>query len=163
MIIANHEETLPLSHGFEKAARKIILKRSKYLIILISVLAGSTFLCLWLSAAAFIFKLLFSLAPLGFSLLFIYQMGHNSITALWCLTQFSPANGRGEGFGSWGLQNRRGEISWAILRGDSYISRFLLILNFKIEGKRGNHVLVLLPDALDKSAFRQLRAFLLLQ
>jgi hypothetical protein len=136
----------------------ITIKHSKFLIIIISILFTSTILCLWFSDAYFMLKMIFSLASLSFYLLFLYQVYHNFVAIYGSLTP-GLASRRGEVY----LQNNKGEISSAILRGDSYISRFLLILNFKIEGRCFTHSIIILPDALDKSSFRQLRAHLLLQ
>jgi hypothetical protein len=161
------DEAIPLSHLWERAARRagegagfpnMTIKRSKFLIIIISILFSSTVLCLWLSGVIILLKVIFSLMSLSFYLLFLFRMYHNFVAIYGSLTP-GPASRRGEVY----LQNNKGEISSAILRGDSYISRFLLILNFKIEGRRFTHSIIILPDALDKSSFRQLRAHLLLQ
>ncbi len=129
----------------------VVIHPSKILFTIISVLFISTVLCVWLSDAIILLKVICSLTSLSFYLLFLWRVFHGFVAMFW--------SGRGEVY----LENTRGEICLAVLQGDSYISRFLLVLNFKIKGRRLSRSIILLPDAIDKSLFRQLRAQLLLQ
>jgi toxin CptA len=65
--------------------------------------------------------------------------------------------------GQWRLQNRAGSVMAAKLRGDSLVSRFLVILNFKLETKRRNISVILLSDSVDAHTFRRLKQYLLTQ
>ncbi len=62
--------------------------------------------------------------------------------------------------GEWKLQNGRGEIKSASLKGSSLVTRFLIILNFKVADQRLIFPVVLFPDTLDVSDFRRLSVYL---
>lgn len=61
---------------------------------------------------------------------------------------------------SWKLLNNKNQISNAHLRGDSFISRYLIILNFNLTKKFLATSISLCPDSLDKNILRRLRVLL---
>jgi hypothetical protein len=61
---------------------------------------------------------------------------------------------------SWRLLNNKNQILNAHLRSDSFISRYLIILNFNIAKKFSAISVLLCPDSLDKEILRRLRVLL---
>lgn len=61
--------------------------------------------------------------------------------------------------GEWLLINKRGDVINATLEGDSVITNFLIIMNFKRKDKKTSSV-VLFPDALGQENFRRLSVIL---
>lgn len=59
--------------------------------------------------------------------------------------------------GDWLLETIDGESMSATLHESTYVHPWLVVLNFKLEGKRGLLSFVLAPDALDGETFRELR------
>jgi len=64
--------------------------------------------------------------------------------------------------GEWFLQEKRGKIHSAQLLGNSFCSRYLVLLNFKLAEKRRKRPVIILADSLSHSMFRQLQVQLLL-
>lgn len=62
--------------------------------------------------------------------------------------------------GEWQLQNRRGVYANAILCGDSVVTRWLIILNFKVVATRKIVSVIIFPDSVDTDTLRRLRVFL---
>jgi len=61
---------------------------------------------------------------------------------------------------AWQLTNKRGEKMIAYLLGDSWQSRWLYVLNFRLKDSSQRISVVLFSDALGKSAFRRLSVYL---
>jgi len=57
--------------------------------------------------------------------------------------------------GQWFLINKRGQIYKAAIRGDSVITRTILILNFTVESHHGFSTLLIARDSLDYQSFRR--------
>ncbi len=55
---------------------------------------------------------------------------------------------------------RGGSEKSCVFHGSSYVSPYLTVLNLKEEGKRLMKSVVILPDAIDREEFRQLRVWL---
>lgn len=62
--------------------------------------------------------------------------------------------------GQWHLMARNGDVIAAQLCGDSICSRWLVILNFTLEGLKKRTSLLIFPDSIEADHFRQLRAYL---
>lgn len=59
--------------------------------------------------------------------------------------------------GEWLLETRDGQQLKASLHESTYVHPWLVVLNFRQEGKRGLLSFTLAPDALDPETFRELR------
>lgn len=87
---------------------------------------------------------------------FIYTLYRNvlqhkkSIVKVWQVTS-----------GEWQLVTHKGELLKAHLRGDSVVTRYLIILNFSLQGTWRRKTLLLFPDMFDRQTFRRLRVQLL--
>lgn len=62
--------------------------------------------------------------------------------------------------GQWILQDRRGRKKIVKLCGDSVVTRYFILLNFKVSGSYKKVTVVLCPDALGWDNFRRLRVLL---
>lgn len=60
--------------------------------------------------------------------------------------------------GDWLLETAEGESLNATLHESTYVHPWLVVLNFRLEDKRGLISFALAPDALDADTFRELRA-----
>lgn len=58
---------------------------------------------------------------------------------------------------SWSLYTKKGTEWRGVLRADSLHTRYLLILNFKVEQRRFSRPVVICADALSYAEFRRLR------
>jgi len=63
--------------------------------------------------------------------------------------------------GHWYLMDKQGHITQANLAKDTYISTYMLVLNFKLETQRLLHPVVLLLDSTTTKDFHHLRGHLL--
>ncbi len=63
--------------------------------------------------------------------------------------------------GDWLLMDRQGSTRRGILQGDSFIGKWILVLNFKIEARRFWQPVILFFDTLPEHEFRRFRVFLL--
>ncbi len=61
-----------------------------------------------------------------------------------------------DGGGEWQLQRTVGETINAQLLGSSFVTPFLIVLNFKIESSRRMLPVVILSDSIDSTSFRRL-------
>lgn len=68
-----------------------------------------------------------------------------------------------EGDSYWSLTDRRGECVSASLSGQTYVHPRLVILNFKLPGRRRPLAVVIPPDALPADVHRRLRVRLRLE
>lgn len=59
--------------------------------------------------------------------------------------------------GDWVVETGNGDVVEGKLLPTSYVHPWLVVLNFRLEGKRGVRSVVLLRDSLDESSFRRLR------
>ncbi|HEC18107.1 MAG TPA: hypothetical protein ENI97_02050 [Gammaproteobacteria bacterium] len=59
--------------------------------------------------------------------------------------------------GSWLLESEDGQVFNAHLHESTYVHPWLVVLNFRVPGKRGLLSFPLAPDALDGETFRALR------
>ena len=82
---------------------------------------------------------------------FIYVI----ITYVWLLRAKSNVEVIEDDTGQWFLINKRGQIFKAAIRGDSVITRFILILNFTVENHHGFSTLLIARDSLDAESFRR--------
>ncbi len=62
--------------------------------------------------------------------------------------------------GQWHLMTRNGEVLAAQLCGDTICSRWLVILNFTLEGLKKRCSCLIFPDSIESDHFRQLRVYL---
>jgi len=62
--------------------------------------------------------------------------------------------------GFWNLLYNNGQLDFGRINGDSYISPFLLVLNFTLLRNGRIKSLVLLPDMLSAQEWRRLRVFI---
>lgn len=73
----------------------------------------------------------------------------NAIVKIWC-----------ESSEEWCLLNRSGKLLRASLRGNSVVTNYFVLLNFKVAGKRCGISVPIFFDSLDKTLFRRLRVML---
>lgn len=62
--------------------------------------------------------------------------------------------------GDWHLQTKAGRIYSGQLQGDSLITPYLTVLNFKVVNSRKKLAITITSDAIDIQAFRRLRVYL---
>lgn len=131
----------------------ISLRPSRNLICLLVFIHLGAILCVCLSAAPIWLKLP-ALFITGFSfLLTIKRYGllqhPSAIVALWTAAT-----------GEWYLRAQNGKVYSAHLQGSTLLTRSLVIMNFKRIDKWFGQTVILLPDTLEATTFRRLRAYL---
>lgn len=105
------------------------------------------------------------LVPLDLTIIVKLGMGFVLLVSLFVALKKQP--GRvGEGGvkslvwttdGEWLLETVDGKTLSAILHESTYVHPWLVVLNFRLDGKRSLLSFTLAPDALDKELFRELR------
>lgn len=125
------------------------LKGSLLLSVALFFIHGGALLWLFLFALPVWVKLLLAIAIITSLLLqlrtHLLQKGRRAVTALlW------------DGGEEWQLQMAHGEGVTARLLGSSFVSPWLIVLNFKIESRRRMLPVIIMTGTLDSSAFRRL-------
>lgn len=125
------------------------LQRSYYLLAFLLVLHGFAMACVWLAAIPFIYHIIF-MAVLCLSLVYyLWRYGYHA-TRIRVLRPLAS--------GDWQLGDDETRI--ACLQPTSLITRYVVILNFKLVDQRQAITIIILPDSLPKLAFKQLRVLL---
>lgn len=122
-------------------------KPSRYLLAYqLSILMGAI-ACLWFTALPLLFKC-------GINLFIIFYWLHqfyfkNKIVKLRMSLE-----------GEWQLLQNNDKTFTALLKANSFVTPWLIILNFKLENQRFGKSILFFPDSLDATTFRRLRFFL---
>lgn len=116
---------------------------------LLFIHGGAMGIALWLPLRFPIMLTLLALCVLSFVAMVRYYILHSSATAI---TQFWEIADN-----EWRLQTRNGQVWAGKLRGDSFRTSRLVILNFDRANKYSPLSVVIPNDALDDDSFRYLR------
>lgn len=132
----------------------IIPKSSKILLALIIGNSLGAFLVLWFSSFYLAGKLIISVLILIYC---AYLISH------YCLHKTSRSIDKISYAGNqiWNLHLSNGETILARLKNNSLITRYLMILNFKVEKRWRTFSLPLFPDSANTQKLKELRLFIL--
>ncbi|HVV67884.1 MAG TPA: protein YgfX [Gammaproteobacteria bacterium] len=133
----------------------LVLQRSRIWLLLLLLIHAGALCCLLLSKAPFWIILPAGLAGVG-SL--IIRLQHAALSAASAVVRLWVDSDR-----QWYLQNHAGKVVSAQLHGDTFVSRYLVILNFTLETKRRSNSVILWVDSVDAHTFRRLKQYLLTQ
>lgn len=129
------------------------LRPSRYLAVLLLLIHGGAIMSLLLINMLWWWALISSVAVLiSFVLTFRrYVLLHSrvSIVKIWLEEQ-----------GGWRLKLHDGMVLSASLRGDSTVTTFMLILNFKLKDQSKTYTSVICRDSVDPESFRRLCVWL---
>ena len=128
---------------------RVALKRSFLLAAALLFIHGGALVWLFAFALPMWVKLLVAIAIITSLLLqlrcHLLQKGGRAVMGLlW------------DGGDEWQLQRVQGEVSNAHLLGSSFVSPWLIVLNFKIETSRRMLPVIIMTDAIDSTSFRRL-------
>lgn len=130
---------------------RVVLQRSILLSVLLLLMHGGALYWLSLFALPLWLKLIFSVCVIVSVVVqlrtHLLQKGRRAVTGL-----------QWDGGEEWQLQIGSGEILTARLLGSSFVSSWLIVLNFRIVSGRGSVPVMLMPDSIDAASFRRLTA-----
>jgi len=129
------------------------LKPSLQLTFILSFIHVGALLCLLLSSTPVWLKIIGTCTCL-FSAYFTLQK-YALLTHPQAIVQCSPLAA-----GLWLLTNRQGKVQTAHLSGQSWRSRYMVILHFKLAKRRQHASVILLNDSLDPTILRRLQVYL---
>ncbi len=130
----------------------LILRVSRQWCAVLIVLYLGALVCVLLSMAPGVVKLavaLLCLFCLIINLRYSTLQAAAAVVSLWVTED-----------GLWHLQNRAGKVTEVELRGDSLVSRFLVVLNFKAGNKIRNIPVIVCSDSMDACSFRRFKQYL---
>lgn len=133
----------------------LVLQVSRKWLVVLWLIHVGALCCLLLSGAPIWILLPVGLAGVG-SL--IIRLQHAALRAASAVVRLWVASD-----GQWYLQNHADSVVAAELQGDTFVSRYLIILNFKLEIKQRSSAVVLWNDSVDAQTFRRLKQYLLTQ